>query len=105
MSCGPLAHVPFFIFVIFVYDTINIYEQVRRWLLPRAEGSALSLDHQAPAGRGRARGLRAGGQHGAVGRDRSKKDTKLAQKLGQLQPFIAVVLLKCMGQLASSGPT
>jgi hypothetical protein len=35
----------------------------------------------------------------------SEKDTKLAQKLGQLQPFIAVFPQKCMGQLASFGPT
>ena len=35
----------------------------------------------------------------------SEKDTKLAQKLGQLQPFMAVFLLECTGQLASFGPT
>ena len=35
----------------------------------------------------------------------SEKDTKLAQKLGQLQPFMVVFLLECMGQLASFGPT
>jgi hypothetical protein len=35
----------------------------------------------------------------------SEKYPKLAQKLGQLQPFMAVFLLECMGQLASSGPT
>jgi hypothetical protein len=35
----------------------------------------------------------------------SEKDTKLAQKLGQLQPFMAVFLHECVGQLASSGPT
>jgi hypothetical protein len=29
----------------------------------------------------------------------------LAQKLGQLQPFIAVFLHEYMGQLASFGPT
>jgi hypothetical protein len=29
----------------------------------------------------------------------------LAQKLGQLQPFIAVFLQECMGQLAYFGPT
>ena len=33
------------------------------------------------------------------------KDAKLAQKLGQLQPFIAVLPQECMGQLASFGPT
>ena len=31
--------------------------------------------------------------------------TKLAQKLGQLQPFIAAFSQECMGQLASSEPT
>jgi hypothetical protein len=34
-----------------------------------------------------------------------KIDTKLAQKLGQLQPFRAVLQLYCMGQLAYFGPT
>jgi hypothetical protein len=34
-----------------------------------------------------------------------EKDTKLAQKLGKLQPFMSVFLLECMGQLASFGPT
>jgi hypothetical protein len=32
-------------------------------------------------------------------------DAELAQKLGQLQPFVAVLLQECMDQLASSGPT
>jgi hypothetical protein len=36
----------------------------------------------------------------------SEKDAKLAQKLGQLQPFLAVFPQKCTGQLAPSfGPT
>jgi hypothetical protein len=35
----------------------------------------------------------------------SEKDAKLAQKLGQLQPSMAVFLLECMGQLAYLGPT
>jgi hypothetical protein len=35
----------------------------------------------------------------------SEKDAKLAQKLDQLQPFIAVFPQECMGQLASFGPT
>jgi hypothetical protein len=35
----------------------------------------------------------------------SEKDAKLAQKLGQLQPLIAVLPRECLGQLASSGPT
>jgi hypothetical protein len=35
----------------------------------------------------------------------SEKDTKLTQKLGQLQPFMAVFPPECVGQLASSGPT
>ena len=30
---------------------------------------------------------------------------ELAQKFGQLQPFVAVFLQECVGQLASSGPT
>ena len=34
----------------------------------------------------------------------SEKDAKLAQKLGQLQPFIPVFLQECMGQLAYFGP-
>ena len=36
---------------------------------------------------------------------RSEKDAKLAQKLGQLQPFMAVFRQKLMDQLVSSGPT
>jgi hypothetical protein len=36
---------------------------------------------------------------------RVREDAKLAQKLGQLQPFIAVSAQECTGQLASSGPT
>ena len=35
----------------------------------------------------------------------SEKDAKLAQKLGQLQPFTAVFPQECMGQLASFRPT
>jgi hypothetical protein len=34
-----------------------------------------------------------------------KAPNKLAQKLGQLQPPIAVLPQRCVGQLASSGPT
>jgi hypothetical protein len=33
------------------------------------------------------------------------KDTKLAQKLGQLQPFTAVFPQGCTGQIASFRPT
>jgi hypothetical protein len=35
----------------------------------------------------------------------SEKGAKLAQKLGQLQPFAAVFAQECMGQLAYFGPT
>ena len=35
----------------------------------------------------------------------SEKDAQLAQKLGQLQPLIAVFPQECVGQLASFGPT
>ena len=35
----------------------------------------------------------------------SEKDAKLAQKLDQLQPVLAVFLQECMGQLTSFGPT
>jgi hypothetical protein len=35
---------------------------------------------------------------------RGEKDTKPAQKLGQLQPLIAVSPRECMGRLASFGP-
>jgi hypothetical protein len=34
----------------------------------------------------------------------SEEDTKLAQKLGQLQPIIALFPQECMGQLSSFGP-
>ena len=35
----------------------------------------------------------------------SEKDAKLAQKLGQLQAFMAVFPQECVGQLAPFGPT
>jgi hypothetical protein len=35
----------------------------------------------------------------------SEKDAKLAQKLGQLRPFVDVFPQECMGQLVYSGPT
>jgi hypothetical protein len=35
----------------------------------------------------------------------SESDTQLAQKLGQLQPFVAAFPQECMGQLASFGST
>ena len=35
----------------------------------------------------------------------SEKVAKLAQKLGQLQPFTAVFPQECLGRLASFGPT
>ena len=35
----------------------------------------------------------------------SEEDAELAQRLGQLQPFIAVVRAECVGQLAPFGPT
>jgi hypothetical protein len=34
-----------------------------------------------------------------------KKDAELPQKLGRLQPFLAVVPQECTGQLAFFGPT
>jgi hypothetical protein len=34
----------------------------------------------------------------------SERDAKLAQKLGQLQPFIVLFQQECMGQLASFRP-
>jgi hypothetical protein len=43
--------------------------------------------------------------HGARRAPASEKDAKLAQKLGQLQPFLAALPQECMGQLASFGPT
>jgi hypothetical protein len=39
------------------------------------------------------------------GQVRNLKDAKLAQKLGQLQPFTVVSPQEGMGQLASFGPT
>jgi hypothetical protein len=35
----------------------------------------------------------------------SEKDAKLAQKLGQLQPYLSVFPQECMGQLVFFGPT
>ena len=50
-----------------------------------------------------------GGQYQRHGVDKlpaqSEKDAKLAQKLGQLQPFLAEFPQECAGQLASFGPT
>jgi hypothetical protein len=47
-------------------------------------------------------------EHGAqTGRNlptASEKNAKLAQMLGQPQPFLAVLSLECVGQLASLGP-
>jgi hypothetical protein len=34
-----------------------------------------------------------------------REDAKLAQKLGQLQPFIAAFPQECTGRLVSFGPT
>jgi hypothetical protein len=52
------------------------------------------VDAAAGRARGRAPGQLAG-----------EKDAELAQKLVQLQPFLAVFPQECEGQLASSGPT
>ena len=65
------------------------------------------VHERAPAG-ARQRGAgRDGGLANYDGRPRprSEKDATLAQKLGQLQPFIAVFPQKCVGQLAYFGPT
>jgi hypothetical protein len=45
------------------------------------------------------------GQVHATAGDITQVRKTLAQKLGQLQPFLAVFPLECMGQLASFGPT
>jgi hypothetical protein len=42
---------------------------------------------------------------GTLNEKDAKLARKLAQKLDQLQPFIAVILQECMGQLASFAPT
>ena len=66
-------------------------------LAPLAERE-LSPQVRDAAGRAEHRRLHAG-------RPQSEKDAKLAQKLGQLQHFLAVLPQECMGQLASFGPT
>ena len=58
---------------------------------------------QVPPGRAASENSAHGGRRG--GWRPCEKDAKLAQKLGQLQPFTAVFPQECMGQLASSGPT
>jgi hypothetical protein len=68
-----------------------------------------SLLKISPRGRGGARGPAGARGRGLGGRAlargaASEKDAKLAQKLGQLQPFTALFPRECMGQLASSGP-
>ena len=52
-----------------------------------------------------ARGCRLQPRRAAAARAGGEKDAKLAQKLGQLQQFIAVFPSECMDQLASFGPT
>ena len=42
---------------------------------------------------------------GSGGGAKREQDTKLGQKLGQLQFFLAVFPQECTGQPASSGPT
>jgi hypothetical protein len=37
--------------------------------------------------------------------EKTEKDTELAQNLGRLQPFLAVLPQECIGQLASFGPS
>jgi hypothetical protein len=49
--------------------------------------------------------LQAGRNRVVVFRTEGEKNTKLAQKLDQLQPFIAVFPQDCIGQLASFGTT
>ena len=60
-----------------------------------AAGRVLRHPHRGPA------------RHdgGAVGGAASEKAAKLAQKLGQLHPFIVVFPQECMGRLAYFGPT
>ena len=73
-----------------------------------AAGRLLRRAAHRQLGRGRAAGLRAGGLRQAFDDGAgaaSESDAKLAQKLGQLQPFLAVFPQECMGQLASFGPT
>jgi hypothetical protein len=82
------------------------------WTL--GQSARVGLDECGGAGGGAAAGG-AGDQRagGSVRRrilallrgDQGKRDAKLAQKLGQLQPFIAVFSQECIGQLASFGPT
>jgi hypothetical protein len=48
---------------------------------------------------------REGATLSASGKPISEKDATLAQKLGQLQPFVAVSPQECTGQPAFSGPT
>ena len=58
------------------------------------------------AGPGRLGFVAAAGREVACpGTHMSEEDTKLAQKLDQLQPFMAVFRLECMGQLAYFGLT
>jgi hypothetical protein len=79
---------------------------VRRQRGEYTAGVGCVVDEDA-AGRWRAR-LRvaaAGREVACPGTHMSEEDTKLAQKLDQLQPFMAVFRLECMGQLAYFGLT
>jgi len=85
-----------------------------RELLPHVRCVAPSCERPLPPRRhcasrcppGRAGRLRAlaGGLPGRAARQ-GEKDATLAQKLGQLQPFIALFPQECTGQLASFRPT
>ena len=84
--------------------------------LARVEGGAHLRDQQGGAGRGAAEEPPAGDRQAGAEEERrrcvgrrdaaqSEKDAKLAQKLNLSQLFLAVFPQRCMGQLASFGPT
>jgi hypothetical protein len=75
----------------------------------RGGGADQPAQHQQRAGHGAGRdplaGLDAVAYTGRRPVRQGEKDAEWAQKLGQLQPFLAVLLLECMGQLAYFGPS
>jgi hypothetical protein len=87
---------------------MTLWSMARRDQGPRPRSRRRALPARRASAESQA-GPRAGGRFTDCGvwahtRGASEKDAKLAQKLGQLQPFMVVFPQECMGQFASFGP-
>ena len=71
----------------------------------RPSSSAAVLLRRRPPRRRHPRARRRLQRRVGGGGHEGEEDAALAQKLGHLQPFIAVFPSECTGQLASCGPT